>query len=235
MKKLFCLSPRKRLEKPPQGYIISLMKDDRKLFERTLMTLIGQVVLGFGAGVLRASVLGTDPYQCFTTGISMLTQSFLDYGTTFVIINAVFLFLMFIFARSYIGISTFFNMFLLGYIIDYSSRFVSSLVTPETLCLKLLLLFIALFCVCFGSALIFTSDLGVSTYDWIALHLADIQKRISFKWIRIFTDVMCVAAGLCFGVMPGVGTIITAFALGPVISFFRKYVTEPILNGKKTE
>ena len=225
----------KRLEKPPFRYIISAMKDDRKLLKRTLMTLIGQVILGFGAGVLRSATLGTDPYQCFTTGISTVTQSFLDYGTTFVIINAVFLVLMVIFARSYIGISTFFNMFLLGYIIDYSSRLVNSVVTPGTIWLKLLLLLVALICICFGSALIFSSDLGVSTYDWIALHLADVQKRISFKWIRIFTDVMCVVIGLCFGVMPGVGTVITAFALGPVISFFRKYVTEPFLNGKKTE
>lgn len=195
------------------------------------MTLLGQVILGIGAGLLRSSTLGTDPYQCFTRAAASISP--LDYGTTFVIINAVFLVLMLIFARSYIGISTFFNMFLLGYIIDYSAEAADRLFTPETILVKVLLLLSSLVFLCFGSALIFTSDLGVSTYDWIALRLADVQKRISFKWIRIFTDLMCVVIGLCFSIVPGVGTVITAFALGPVITFFRKYVTEPLLGGKR--
>ncbi len=206
------------------------MADDRKLIRRIFMTLLGQIILGIGAGLLRSSSLGTDPYQCFTRAVASVSP--FDYGTTFVIINAVFLVLMLIFARSYIGISTFFNMFLLGYIIDYSAAAADALFMPETMPVKLLLLFSSLIFLCFGSALIFTSDLGVSTYDWIALRLADVQKRISFKWIRILTDLMCVVTGLCFSIIPGVGTVITAFALGPVISFFRKYVTEPLLGGK---
>ncbi len=207
------------------------MADDRKLLRRTLMTLTGQIILGTGAGLLRSSSLGTDPYQCFTRAVASI--SVFDYGTTFIIINAVCLVLMVIFARSYIGVSTFFNMFLLGYIIDYSAAATVSLFPPETMPVKLLLLFSALIFICFGSALIFTSDLGVSTYDWIALRIADAQTRISFKWIRVFTDLMCVLIGLCFSIIPGVGTVITAFALGPVIAFFRKYVTEPLLGGKK--
>ncbi len=210
--------------------IILFMADDRKLLRRTLMTLTGQIILGAGAGLLRSSTLGTDPYQCFTR--AMASISVFDYGTTFVIINAVFLVLMLIFARSYIGISTFFNMFLLGYIIDYSADAADALFAPETMAVKLLLLFSSLIFLCFGSALIFTSNLGVSTYDWIALRLSDRQTRISFKWIRVFTDSMCVLTGLCFSIIPGVGTVITAFALGPVISFFRKYVTEPLLGVK---
>ncbi len=207
------------------------MADDRKLLRRTLMTLTGQIILGTGAGLLRSSSLGTDPYQCFTRAVASI--SVFDYGTTFIIINAVCLVLMVIFARSYIGVSTFFNMFLLGYIIDYSAAATVSLFPPETMPVKLLLLFSALIFICFGSALIFTSDLGVSTYDWIALRIADAQTRISFKWIRVFTDLMCVLIGLCFSIIPGIGTVITAFALGPVIAFFRKYVTEPLLGGKK--
>ncbi len=206
------------------------MAEDRKLLKRTLMTFIGQIILGTGAGLLRSSTLGTDPYQCFTR--AMASISVFDYGTTFIIINAVFLVLMVIFARSYIGISTFFNMFLLGYIIDFSAGLAENLFAPETIEVKLLLLFSSLIFLCFGSALIFTADLGVSTYDWIALRLAEVQTRISFKWIRVFTDSMCVLIGLCFSIIPGVGTVITAFALGPVISFFRKYVTEPLLGGK---
>ena len=206
--------------------------EDRKLVKRILMTLFGQVMLGLGAGGLRAAGLGIDPYQCFTTALE--TVSPVSYGTTFVIINAVFLVLMFLFARSYIGISTVFNMFLLGYIIDWSATFFSGLFPGGNLVTQILLLIAALVLICFSSAVIFTADLGVSTYDWIALHLADVQKRIAFRWLRIMTDLTCVLIGLCFGIIPGVGTLITALALGPVISFFRTRITDPFLYGKRS-
>ena len=211
---------------------IIISMEQKKLVKRILMTLVGQVILGVGAGCLRAAGLGIDPYQCFTRAVE--TVSPLSYGTTFVIINAVFLILMFIFARSYIGISTVFNMFLLGYIIDWSASGISSLIPSPGIVVQVLLLLAALVLICFSSALIFTSDLGVSTYDWIALHLSDIQKKIAFRWLRIMTDVLCVIIGLCFGIVPGVGTLITALALGPVISFFRTSVTDPFLYGKRT-
>ena len=54
--------------------------------------IIGNVILGMGAGMLRAADFGVDPYQCFVLGIDNLLK--LGYGTTFVVVNAVFLVLL---------------------------------------------------------------------------------------------------------------------------------------------
>ena len=93
---------------------------------------------------------------------------------------------------------------------------------------------------CFSAALYFTADMGVSTYDAIAITL-DERKAIRFgsrppvpfKYIRIATDLICVTIGGLLGAAIGVGTIISAFFMGPLISFFRKTVAEPMRYGKR--
>ena len=73
------------------------------------------------------------------------------------------------------------------------------------------------------------------------------QKKIPFSICRIIGDLVCVLSGtiLCLSAgftirqitgVVGIGTIITAFFMGPLISFFNKKLAEPFLYGKtKTE
>ena len=88
---------------------------------------------------------------------------------------------------------------------------------------------------CFAAALYYTADLGVSTYDAIPLHIADRKpklfgKVLPFRVIRIISDLICVSVGFALGFLPGIGTIITALFMGPLITFFRKTLTDPMLN-----
>lgn len=87
---------------------------------------------------------------------------------------------------------------------------------------------------CFASAMYFTADLGVSTYDAVALILEE-RKVGKFKYLRITTDCICVAIGFVLGAIVGVGTLITAFFMGPLIDFFNVHVARPFLYGKQTE
>lgn len=206
-----------------------LQKD--MLGKRSLMMLVGNIILGMGAGMLRAADFGVDPYQCFVLGIDKVLS--LGYGTTFVIVNAVFLVLMFIFARKMLNAGTLVNMFFLGYIIDFSYSVLMSLSSTPSTMLRIVYFVVSILLITFASAVIYTADLGVSTYDWIALRSAEVQKKVPFKWCRVGTDLVCVIIGLVFSIIPGIGTIITAFCLGPLVSFFRTYCSEPFLYGKK--
>ena len=201
-----------------------------KIGKRVLMMLIGNVILGMGAGMLRAADFGVDPYQCFVLGIDNVLK--LGYGTTFVAVNAVFLVLMLIFARKMLNVGTLVNMFLLGYIIDFSCSFLLTLTPSPIVAVRVIYFIVSILLITFASAVIYTADMGVSTYDWIALKTAEVQKKVSFKWCRVGTDLVCVIVGLVFSIIPGVGTIVTAFLLGPLVSFFRTYCSEPFLYGK---
>jgi len=99
------------------------------------------------------------------------------------------------------------------------------------------MLLMALIITCFGSALYYTADLGVSVYDAISLIMAKRRmtlkgRIVPFKWIRVFNDLVCVSLGAVFGKLPGIGTLITAFFMGPLITFFNTRVAEPFLYGE---
>ena len=103
------------------------------------------------------------------------------------------------------------------------------------LAVRLLLLVVGIVLTCIAAALYYTADLGVSTYDAIPLYLADRKYKVSghilpFRVIRIACDLLCVLIGFLLGWMPGVGTIITALFMGPLITFFRKRLSDPLLQ-----
>ena len=203
------------------------------IYKRILMMLIGNVILGTGAGMLRAADFGVDPYQCFVLGIDKALK--LGYGTTFVIVNAVFLVLMLILARKMLNVGTLVNMFFLGYIIDFSYSMCMKVTSSPSFFVRVVYFIVSILLITFSSAVIYTADMGVSTYDWIALKTAEVQKKVSFKWCRVGTDLICVIIGLVFSIIPGIGTIVTAFLLGPLVSFFRTYCSEPFLYGRNKE
>lgn len=203
------------------------------IYKRILMMLIGNVILGTGAGMLRAADFGVDPYQCFVLGIDKALK--LGYGTTFVIVNAVFLVLMLVLARKMLNVGTLVNMFFLGYIIDFSYSMCMKITSSPSFFVRVVYFIVSILLITFSSAVIYTADMGVSTYDWIALKTAEVQKKVSFKWCRVGTDLICVIIGLVFSIVPGIGTIVTAFLLGPLVSFFRTYCSEPFLYGRNKE
>ncbi len=83
------------------------------------------------------------------------------------------------------------------------------------------------------SALYFTADMGVSTYDAVSLILSE-KKRWKFQFCRISSDLFCTIVGFLFGATVGIGTVVTAFFMGPLIAFFNRTVAEPMRYGKKT-
>ena len=53
---------------------------------------------------------------------------------------------------------------------------------------------------------------------------------LPFRVVRIICDLICTAVGVLLGAPAGIGTVITALFMGPLISFFRRTVSEPLLH-----
>lgn len=75
--------------------------------------------------------------------------------------------------------------------------------------------------------------MGVSAYDAVSLIAANKYKLLPFKVCRVLSDLVCVTVGVVFHAMVGVGTVITALFMGPVIQWFNTHVSEPFLYGKE--
>ena len=216
----------------------SIMKID-KLPKRTAMTLFGVIICAISVGIFKIAALGVDPFQSFMAGLDALVP--IDFGTLYVIANAALLLFALIFDRHYIGIATFINLFLLGYITQFTYAFLQTVIVDPSIPVRVACLVIGVVIICFGSAFYMTADLGVSTYDAVALIIVNTWKKGKFQYVRIITDIVCVIlgcvlflmAGGSIGQIPtiaGIGTIITAFFMGPLIEFFNVHIARPILN-----
>ena len=215
------------------------IKNIDKLPKRTAMTLFGVIICAISVGIFKIAALGVDPFQSFMAGLDALVP--IDFGTLYVIANAVLLLFALIFDRHYIGIATFINLFLLGYITQFTYEFLQKIIVDPSIPVRITCLVIGVVIICFGSAFYMTADLGVSTYDAVALIIVNTWKKGKFQYVRIITDIVCVIlgcvlflmAGGSIGQIPtiaGIGTIITAFFMGPLIEFFNVHITRPILN-----
>ena len=208
---------------------------------RIWMSALGVIITGVAVGMFRTAALGVDPFQSLMSGLNALIP--ISFGTLYVLANAVLLLFSLIFDRRKIGLATLINLTLLGYVAEYSQKLFMWLLPSLTLLPSLLLLAAGLVVSCFGAAMYFNADLGVSTYDAVSLILSEKQKKVSFRVCRILSDLVCVTLGalLCraahmtwaqvTGVV-GVGTVLTAFFMGPLISFFSKRLPRGARAGK---
>lgn len=198
--------------------------------KRLFMSFAGVFVCAFSVGLFRNANFGVDPFQSFSLGIAGLFPS-MTFGNIYLIISLVLLLLCLVFSRHLLGLATLLNAFLSGYIIDFSTALFNRLFPEPGLAIRIALLLAGVVVMCFASAFYYTANMGVSVYDAIALTLAE-KKVAPFRFCRIGTDLLCVIVGAVLGALPGVGTIVTAFFMGPLIDFFNRKIARPFLNGR---
>lgn len=204
------------------------------------MSVTGLLINAFSVGLFRMATFGVDPFQAMMNGLNCVSP--LDFGTTYMIASAL-LFLFMLFAdRHYIGLATFLNMFLFGYVVDLSHRLLLHLFGHPSFAGRILFLISGIVILCFSAALYYTADLGVSVYDAVSLIVANTWHIWKFRYVRVTADLICVSCGCALfllsggtwariGEVAGAGTVITAFFMGPLIDYFRVRFTDPMLAG----
>lgn len=213
--------------------------DRKNLVKRILMSFFGVIICAISVGIFKIAALGVDPFQSLMAGLDFMIP--IDFGLLYIIVNVLLLSFALVFDRHYIGIATFINLFLLGYITQFTFEFLKTVIVDPSIFVRVACLVIGVVIICFGSAFYMTADLGVSTYDAVALIICNTWKKGKFQYVRVITDLICVILGVALFVLAGggflkiptiagVGTIITAFFMGPLIEFFNEKIARPFLN-----
>ena len=206
--------------------------------KRILMSLTGVIITAISVGAFKFAALGVDPFQTFMTGMDALIS--ISFGTLYMIVNAVLLLFALAFDRHYIGISTLINLFLLGYVVDFTVHLLTVLIPEATVAIRVVSFLLGFVFLCLGSSMYMTADLGVSTYDAIALVCTNKWKLGKFRYVRITTDIACILLGVTAFLVSGgsvnqisgflgIGTVLTAFFMGPLIDLFNWKIAQPLL------
>lgn len=200
--------------------------------KRWIGMLVGNLILALGVSIMKLSQTGNDPY----TGMNMsLAENVfhISYGTFLIILNCFVFLIEVIWGRKYIGPGTLVNWFLIGIIVDFIYPYMSDFFGPvEVLWQQLLVALLGVVVVSFACSFYQTSDAGIAPYDSLSI-IGEERIKIKYFWCRIITDGVCALVCFLTGGVVGVGMLMCAFGLGPIISFFNKYVSVPVIYGKK--
>ena len=208
--------------------------DSNHMKTRIVLCIAGTILCGIAVGFFKFSSFGVDPFTSFMCGLDVTLP--IEYGLLYIIANAVLLLFSLVFDRRMIGLGTIVNLFLVGYLAQYTELFLSSILSPDSLAARIICLIIGVVALSFSAGLYVPADLGVSTYDAVALIMANTWKVGKFKYDRIITDYVCVTLScILYAVSPepfksvfaavNIGTIITALFMGPLVDFFANNFT----------
>lgn len=208
--------------------------DSNHMKTRIVLCIAGTILCGLSVGFFKYAAFGVDPFTSFVSGLDKVSP--IEYGLLYIVINAVLLIVSIIFDGRMIGLGTIVNLFLVGYLAQYSQQFLTGILPADSMVWRIICLLIGIVGLCFSVGLYMPADLGVSTYDAIAIIMENKWHIGKFKYNRIATDFVCVLAGGAlylssgepFGSVTtiiGIGTIITAFFMGPLVDFFANNFT----------
>ncbi|HEX3016592.1 MAG TPA: DUF6198 family protein [Caproicibacter sp.] len=208
---------------------IFLYLSDRLLWRKVLLTSVGIILMGIGVSASVYSGLGTDPCTCINLGISHKIG--MEFWKWQCIANAIIFIIPLIFSRKMIGYGTVVNMFFVGIIADTVRGTVYHAflpAQPANLWVRVGFMLFGVLILGLGAAFYMIPSLGVAPYDSIPLILAE-HLPIQFRWIRVAFDVTNLVIGWLLGSTIGVGTVLVAFCLGPMIHFFGEKIRKKFL------
>ena len=196
--------------------------------KRLIIMVFGNVFLGMGISIFKLSGMGNDPFSGMVMALAEVTG--IAYANFLILLNLVLFVIEFFMGRKYIGAGTFVNAILLGYIATFfHNTWLNLLGEPQLIWQRVVIVVIGVVVCSFGVSLYQTSDVGIAPYDSLSLIMKNRFPKVSYFWHRMFTDALC--ALICFlsGGIIGLGTLVSAFGLGPIIHFFDVNFTKKLL------
>lgn len=200
---------------------------------KILFCILGNTILALGVCFLRLASLGNDPFNGMAMAIGDITV--LSFATFVLLLNVALFVLELVFGKRFIGIGTFINWFLCPYAVTFFLWLFGKHIIgyPENFAVRLIILICGVLITSFGLSIYQTADIGIAPYDSLSLIMHEKFSKIPYFWCRMSNDAVCaLVCFLCGGII-NIGTLVSAFGLGPVIHFFNRTFVEKMINKNK--
>lgn len=180
---------------------------------RMVQLVIGLWLYGATMALLVESGLGLDPWDVFHEGLTHHLP--LTFGQVVILVGAVLL-LLWVPLRQRPGIGTVLNVVLIGIAVDVT---LALLPTPDALGVQVGFLLVGVVGNGIAGALYIGADLGTGPRDGLWTGIVRRTGR-SVRLVRTSLEVTVLLVGFVLGGTVGVGTVLYALAIGPVVQLF---------------
>ena len=205
-----------------------MIKRIKVILLKITLVNIGLMIAGTGNAFFFATKLGTSPMATTADGLHKTFN--ISHGTGMIIMNALFLIILFFIARRYIGIGTVCATFFLGFYIDIAGIFIAKLNIAESLFLvKILYALLGSTLLGIGLGFYIVVDIGYGTLE----ALVDIiyrKVKCPYKFAKIGFDFTLATIGYLLGGTIGIGTVISVFLTGVVMQSSIKYTKKLLIK-----
>ncbi|MCG5105031.1 YczE/YyaS/YitT family protein [Oceanobacillus alkalisoli] len=196
---------------------------------RWLFFFIGIMLLGLGASLtIKGQRFGVGSWDVLHIGL--FQNLGLSIGMWSIIAGIIVITIASIGLRKFPRIGTFLNMILVGLFIDFFNWLIPD---PQTFPLQLVSFILGILLLGSGSGIYISADLGAGPRDSLMLLIVK-KLKLSIRVARTMIEVIVAFAGFLLGGPIGLGTVIMAFGLGPVMQTALGY-SKKILDDLMTE
>ena len=202
-------------------------KDGAKRMAIMFMSIL---LMGFAVSVFSYSGMGVDPFTALNMSIS--AKLGISFGFLQMCVNGVVLVLVALTADRLINVGTIVNMVGVGYVCEFFTSIYNQFLPQENpFAVRFVLMALGVFLLSLSASLYFNCNVGVSPYDALGFVMEE-KTKLKYRWCRVVTDLICTGVAFLLGGPIGIGTVVTAFFMGPVISFCDNSISKKVLQAK---
>ena len=187
---------------------------------------VGLTACGVGLALMVRSDLGLGPWEVLHQGISQRVG--LPIGFVGIVVGFLVL-LGWIPMRQRMGIGTLSNVIWMGIVID---GVLAALPEVDAIALRIALLVAGIALFGAGSGLYIGAGLGPGPRDGLMTGIA--SRGYSLRLVRTAIEVSVLVAGWLLGGTVGIGTVLFAFTIGPLVQLFLPRFTVPLPHATLT-
>ncbi len=198
-------------------YLIPVGGND--LGQRFVRLLVGLFLFGVGIGLMLQSHLGVPPWDVLHQGLAK--RFGLTVGIWSIIVSVLVL-LLWLPLRERYGLGTLLNAVIIGLVLDLTSAVVPE-ATTTTVAWAMLLAGVVIIGV--ASGLYIGANLGPGPRDGLMTGIA--RRGPSIRLTRAVIEIAVLTVGWILGGTFGIGTIVFALAIGPLVQYFLPLLDKP--------
>lgn len=202
------------------------MPSNEELIRRVPRLILGLALFGFGIALMVLADLGLSPWEVLHQGISRTTG--IPIGTVG-IITGILVLLLWIPLRERVGIGTLFNVLLIGIVIDLTLWLAP--IEPTATWHHWVLLIAGMIFIAVASGMYIGVGLGPGPRDGL---MTGIGKRgVPIGLARGAIELTVLGLGFLLGGRVGIGTVLFAFGIGPLVGWLLPVLTISPIQGRR--